>query len=125
MNKTDEQELRRLLSKVGEKELKNIIDSVNDNKNYAVENNQNDYILDEETMITGKPIQDYHTNQILERFSNRKNKTIRDVETYRQLNYIHNYGVKRLWEDIRIIVESKKEIDMNDLDGILTDKDLY
>lgn len=125
MNESDEKELRRLLSKVGKDEARYVIDSMDDVKNYEAENNHNDYILDEETIVSSKPIQDYHTSQIRERFTNRKKMNQRDIDTYDYLTYIHNYGVKKLWEDIRTIIESKKEIDISDLTGELNEKDLY
>lgn len=61
-------------------------------------------------------------NAILDIKNNRKRNTSADKETYRALTLIHSKGVNNFWQEVKRIVESKKEIDVNDCSDILSNE---
>ena len=61
-------------------------------------------------------------NAILNVKNNRKRNTSADKETYRSLMLIHSKGVNNFWQEVKRIVESKKEIDVNDCSDIISNE---
>ena len=61
-------------------------------------------------------------NAILNVKNNRKRNTSADKETYRALTLIHSKGVNNFWQEVKRIVESKKEIDVNDCSDIISNE---
>jgi len=61
-------------------------------------------------------------NAILDIKNNRKRNTSADKETYRALTLIHSKGVNNFWQEVKRIVESKKEIDVNDCSDIISNE---
>ena len=61
-------------------------------------------------------------NAILNVKNGLKRNTYADKETYRALTLIHSKGVNNFWQEVKRIVESKKEIDVNDCSDIISNE---
>lgn len=61
-------------------------------------------------------------NAILNVKNGLKKNTSADKETYRSLMLIHSKGVNNFWQEVKRIVESKKEIDVNDCSDIISNE---
>ena len=61
-------------------------------------------------------------NAILDIKNGLKRNTSADKETYRALTLIHSKGVNNFWQEVKRIVESKKEIDVNDCSDIISNE---
>lgn len=48
-----------------------------------------------------------------------------DIETYRTLNLIHEKGVENFWGEVKTIVESKKNININDCSDSISARDIW
>ena len=61
-------------------------------------------------------------NAILDIKNGLKRNTSADKETYRALTLIHSKGSENFWKEVKRIVESKKEIDINDCSDIISNE---
>ena len=55
----------------------------------------------------------------------RKRNTSADKETYRTLTLIHSKGVDNFWREVKQVVESKINVNINDCSDKISSKDIW